>query len=93
MICFITFGIYATILPYADWEDNQAAALGQVLIFFSILSSIVLVMEESTSLIYRIMDVILTALLFAPFLLVSYLVLLSRLRLLYSPVFSGGVWL
>ena len=42
IVCFLTYGMYSALRPYGEAVDNTFANLGQLLIFFAILSSIAL---------------------------------------------------
>ena len=68
MICFTTFGLYSLLQPYKEWEDNAFAILTQVIIFFSLISSIALKTASPTGSIGRAMDYALTLLFCTPIL-------------------------
>ena len=66
IICFLTYGVYSALRPYSGPFDNSFANLAQVLIFFTILSSIALSTASPTDITTKVVDVLLTALFFAP---------------------------
>jgi len=66
MICFLTFGAYTMIKPYADDNDQTFAVLAQVCIFFSLLSSVALDTANPTGAVAKTMDVLLMLLFSLP---------------------------
>ena len=69
MICFLTFGSYTMLHPYALDEDNNFAILAQIIIFFSLVSSIALATASPTGAVARGLDIGLTLLFFTPILI------------------------
>ena len=41
LVCFLTFGLYTSLSPYSNPDEDRLAQLGQVQIFFVLLSSLV----------------------------------------------------
>lgn len=68
MICFVTFGSYTMLQPYKNPEDNTFAAMRQVIIFFSLVSSIFLKEAAPDSTAATVTDFALTSLFCAPIL-------------------------
>ena len=66
MICFVTFGMYSSMHPYASDEDNLFAIMAQVLIFFSLVSSIARSTAAPSSVTATVIDVTLTFLFLVP---------------------------
>ena len=66
MICFVTFGIYSNVHPYASDEDNLFAIMAQVLIFFSLVSSIALSTATPGGATATVVDITLTFLFCVP---------------------------
>ena len=50
LVCFISFGMYASYEPYVEASDDLVAKVCQVSLFFSLVSSIALKMEPDNSL-------------------------------------------
>jgi hypothetical protein len=68
MVCFITFGLYAAISPFAEERSNVLASMCQVQIFFALLSAIAISFSSSgTAQSMQSIDVLLTFLTFMPF--------------------------
>jgi len=66
MICFLTYGLYSATNPYGAAEDNYFAKLSQIIIFFTILSSVVLQTVVPDDVVAQAMDYALTALFCLP---------------------------
>ena len=66
MVCFLTFGAYTMIKPYADDNDQTFAVLAQVCIFFSLLSTVALDTANPTGAVAKTMDVLLMLLFSLP---------------------------
>ena len=66
MICFVTFGMYSSLHPYAADEDNFFAMMAQVLIFFSLVSSIALSTAAVGGVTATVIDITLTLLFCLP---------------------------
>jgi hypothetical protein len=66
IICFITFGFYTMLQPYAEKEDNAFAILTQIIIFISLISSFVLSSESPNGLATKVVDVVLVVLFCVP---------------------------
>jgi hypothetical protein len=66
IVCFLTFGAHMLYAPYVEHDDDHLAQLCQCLIFFSLLSSIVLKYDEQTLRDATNIDVILGALTILP---------------------------
>ena len=49
LVCFISFGMYASYEPYVKASDNWLAKVAQVSLFFSLVSSIALKVESDSS--------------------------------------------
>ena len=49
LVCFISFGMYASYEPYVEKSDDQLSKVCQVSLFFSLVSSIALKMEPDGS--------------------------------------------
>ena len=49
LVCFISFGMFVNFDPYVDDGDDRLAAVCQIALFFSLVSSIALKMENDTS--------------------------------------------
>ena len=49
LICFISFGLYASFDPYTNHDDDKLAKACQVSLFFALVSSIALKFERDTS--------------------------------------------
>jgi hypothetical protein len=48
LVCFLTFGANAWFQPYSDPTDDQLASLCQLVIFFSLLASVIDSFDDST---------------------------------------------
>ena len=49
LVCFISFGMYASYEPYVRDSDDRLAKVAQVSLFFSLVSSIALKVESDSS--------------------------------------------
>ena len=49
LVCFVSFGMYASYAPHANQADSRLSKICQVSLFFSLVSSITLKMEEDES--------------------------------------------
>ena len=49
LVCFISFGMYASYEPYVEKSDDQLSKVCQVSLFFSLVSSIALKVESDSS--------------------------------------------
>lgn len=68
MICFLTFGAYTMLHPYAADEDNFVAILAQIIIFFSLVSSVALATVSTSSTVAQGLDIGLTFIFCTPIL-------------------------
>lgn len=64
----MTFGLYTTLKPYKEWEDNAVAIMCQINIFFALVSSLALSEASPSGLVARGMDIALTTVFCAPIL-------------------------
>jgi amino acid transporter len=67
MVCFLTFGTYVSLSPYADEADDTLAKISQVQIFFTLLSAIALTFQKLAPDDNSSLDVLLIVCLVIPF--------------------------